>query len=318
VRVLITGITGFAGRYLADLLRTQDGMQLHGLSRSPRWPAGFEHLADHVQLHQADLLDHAALRNALWMVQPQQIYHLAAFTDAGGSFRDTHRVWEANLHATLQLYDVCLSEVTTKPRILYVSTGAVYGDTGGETITESTMLRPNSPYATSKAAADLASYQYWAAHQLPIIRVRPFNQVGPGQPTNFALGRFADLIARMERRELDPVLNVGNLDAERDFTDVRDMARAYVLLMEKGTPGEAYNAASATSHPMRWFLDRLLEHTRLPITVTTDSSLLRPVETHRLRVDTAKLRQATDWKPTTSLDQSLHDLLSASRAPARA
>jgi GDP-4-dehydro-6-deoxy-D-mannose reductase len=301
VRVLITGITGFAGRHLAEHLRSREDLQLHGLARRPVD-------VDHVQVHPVDLLDPEAVRAVLWLIQPHQIYHLAAYTDAGRSFRESRRVWEANLTATLNLYDACLSELSDNPRILYVSTGAVYGEVG-EPITEHSALQPNSPYAASKAAADLASFQYWASERLPIIRVRPFNQVGPGQSTNFALARFAEQIVHMERRELEPVLRVGNLDAERDFTDIRDMVRAYALVMDRGTPGDVYNAASGTSEPMRWYLDRLLEHTRLSITVETDPRLLRPVETQHLRVDIAKLHQTTTWAPQILLAQTLHDLI---------
>jgi GDP-4-dehydro-6-deoxy-D-mannose reductase len=306
LRVLITGVTGFAGRFLADYLRSQQGTELHGITRS-----SIE--IPHVQLHQADLLDPDALRSILWLVQPVQIYHLAAYTDAGGSFRDARRVWDANLTATLNLYDACLSELSHRPRILYVSSGAVYGEAEDQPITERTPLRPNSPYAASKAAADLASFQYWVADRLAILRVRPFNQVGPGQSTNFALARFAQQLVRIERGEAEPVLRVGNLGAERDFTDVRDMIQAFALLMASGEPGEVYNAASGTSHTMQRYLDHLLAHLKLPVTLETDPKLLRPVEAQRLQVDISKLRLATDWSPSISLDQSLLDLFSATR-----
>jgi GDP-4-dehydro-6-deoxy-D-mannose reductase len=314
MRVLITGITGFAGCHLTERLIHGGDVEVHGISRGQRWLPGFAHLSKQVRYHRVDLLDEPALREALWLIQPDQIYHLAADADAGNSFRQARAVWEANLTATLNLYDACLSELAAKPKILFVSSGAIYGESAhGEQITESSAFRPNNPYAASKAAADLASFQYHASHGLPILRVRPFNQVGPGQSTQFALGRFADQLVRMEQGESPPVLRVGNLQAERDFTDVRDMVRAYQLLMEKGDPGQAYNAASGTTRPMTWFLERLLKATRLDVRVELDAGLLRPIETQRLRVNTQKLREAVGWQPAISIDQSINDLLQARR-----
>lgn len=305
MRVLITGITGFAGRYLAQFLAKRNDVELHGLARN-----GLEAVHG-VRLHRVDLLEPGPLRMVLDLVQPDHIYHLAAYADAGGSFRDSRRVWDANLAATLNLYDACLG-LEALPRILYVSTGAVYGE-ATQPITEQTALQPNSPYAASKAAADLVGFQYWASHRLPVIRVRAFNQTGPGQPTTFALGRFADQLIRMEGGELEPVLRVGNLDAERDFTDVRDMVRVYSLLMQHGQPGEIYNAASGISQPMHWFLDRVLEQTHVPIRVQTDPEFLRPVETRHLRVDIQKLRKSTGWMPEISIQTSLADLVAEAR-----
>ncbi len=305
LHVLITGISGFAGRHLAYLLARRDDLQVHGVARSVR-----EGICG-VHLRPVDLVDAGAIRTAVRDLQPKQVYHLAAYADPGGSFREARRVWDANLTATLNLYDACL-ELEPRPQILYASTGAVYGE-AEQPITERTALRPNSPYAASKAAADLASYQYWASHRLPVIRVRAFNQVGPGQPTTLALGRFADQLVRMERGELEPILRVGNLEAERDYTDVRDMVRAYALLMEKGEPGEVYNAASGSSQPMRWFLDRLLEQTPAPVKVQTEAALLRPVETQHLRVEVEKLQRTTGWTAVIPIEKSLADLILETR-----
>lgn len=315
MRVLITGITGFAGSYLAKLLLRQQKAEVHGLARQRRWLVpGMEHLQDAITLHCIDLQDVNALRRAIWLIQPDEIYHLAAYTNIGQSFHQSNLAWEANLDGTLFLYDACLSELKNKPRIVFISTGAVYGEADpNEVITESTVLRPMNPYATSKASADLASYQYFAQHGLPIIRIRPFNQAGPGQSTDFALGRFADLLVRIEQNELPAVMPVGNLETERDFTDVRDMVRAYELLMRLGVPGEVYNAASGISRPMRWYLNQLINISRVEVQVEVDSALLRPTETKSLRVSCGRLHQKTAWETEIPMHQTLADMLSLCR-----
>jgi GDP-4-dehydro-6-deoxy-D-mannose reductase len=310
MRVLITGVSGFAGRHLAELLSRQPELELHGLVRSQN---NFS-LPANTRVHRADLLDEPALRSVLWLVQPQQIYHLAGYANPAGSFREARQAWQANLTATLNLYDSCLSELSEKPRILFVSSGAVYAELQqGQMVTEDSPLGPRSPYAASKAAADLASYQYWIASQLPIIRIRPFNQVGPGQSPHFALGRFAEQLVRMEQGEQPPVIRVGNLEAERDFTDVRDMVRAYSLLMAKGYPGEVYIAAAGESRPMRWYLEQLLKSTKVDVRVETDATLFRPKETQNLRVNSQKLHKLTGWSLQIPISQTLDDLLNSYR-----
>jgi GDP-4-dehydro-6-deoxy-D-mannose reductase len=310
MRVLVTGISGFAGRHLAELLAQQPDLELHGLVRGQRCSS----LPSKIQLHNADLLDEPALRSVLWLVQPQQIYHVAGYANPAGSFREAWLAWEANLTATLNLYDACLSELAEKPRILFVSSGAVYAElVKGEMITEDSALGPRSPYATSKCAADLASYQYWITDRLPIIRIRPFNQVGAGQSPHFALGRFAEQLVRMEMGKQEPVLRVGNLEAERDFTDVRDMVRAYALLMQKGEPGHVYVAGSGQSRSMRWYLEQLLHSARVDVRVETDSTLLRPSEVQKLRINSQKLQELTGWIPQIPIRQTIDDLLNSYR-----
>jgi GDP-4-dehydro-6-deoxy-D-mannose reductase len=197
------------------------------------------------------------------------------------------------------------------PRILFVSSGAIYGEPAdpSKAIDEQTELRPNNPYAASKAAADLLSYQTHRTLRLEIIRVRPFNHVGPGQSPAYAVANFARQLAAIERHESPPVLRVGNLAAERDLTDVRDVVRAYELLLERGTPGEAYNLASGRLRPMREYLQLLLSLSRAPVRVETDPNLIRKVDTSTAPVDATKLRTATGWVPQVTLEQTLRDTL---------
>jgi GDP-4-dehydro-6-deoxy-D-mannose reductase len=310
MRILVTGITGFAGGALAEALLARPDVRLSGFSRGTAWPALWAHLAQRVPLHQADLQDSQSIAKALQQVQPEQVYHLAGYAQVGRSFQDADAAWAGNLTVTRALYDA-VSQWGGKPRILFVGSGLIYGDTTGpdEVQTELTPLRPNSPYAVSKAAADLASYQYWRHPGHDIVRARPFNHIGPGQSPEFAIANFARQIIAIERGRQPPVLETGNLTPRRDLTDVRDMVNAYLLLMEKGRTGEAYNIASGTLHTMQSVLERLLSLAGLKVEVRPRSALVRSTELVGVRVDTTKLRQATGWVPRYSLDQTLRDTL---------
>jgi GDP-4-dehydro-6-deoxy-D-mannose reductase len=309
MRILITGACGFAACHLAEVWQ-ETGAELFGLVRRENWLPGFTHLANVLQLRYADLLHAEQLEPLLRDIEPDVICHLAAYSDAGRSFQEPEAAWAGNLLATRNLYDAVL-RWGGKPRILFVSSGAVYGDarTPGTMFTEESELRPNNPYAVSKAAADLLSYQYYRTHGLHIVRARPFNHVGPGQTTRFALAHWASQIAAIERGEKPPVLHVGNLAPERDFADVRDVVRAYRLLVSYGLPGEAYNVATGRWLPMRDFLEELLALCTIPIKTATDPNLIRKVETATVRVSVERLRHATEWQPQCDLRQTMRDLL---------
>jgi GDP-4-dehydro-6-deoxy-D-mannose reductase len=310
MRILVTGVTGFAGGALAEALLARPGVQVVGVSRGAAWPALWSHLADRVGLHQADTQDPPSIAKVLRQVQPEQVYHLAGYAQVGRSFQEPDAAWAGNLMVTRALYDA-VARWGGKPRILFVGSGLIYGDTSGpdEVQTELTPLRPNSPYAASKAAADLASYQYTRHPGLDIVRARPFNHIGPGQSAEFAIANFARQIVAIERGRQPPVLETGNLSPRRDLTDVRDMVNAYLLLMEKGRTGEAYNIASGTLHTMQSVLERLLALVGLKVEIRPRGTLVRSTELVGVHVDTTKLRQATDWAPRHSLDGTLRDTL---------
>ncbi len=198
-----------------------------------------------------------------------------------------------------------------KPRILYVSSGQIYGEPEfpDQAFDERSPFRPSSPYGASKAAADLTSYQYSRSPGLDIIRVRSFNHIGPRQSPDFAVAHFAQQIADIERNRRPPILETGNLQPLRDLTDVRDMVRAYILLMEKGRTGEAYNAAAGEVHSMQSVLDRLLERARVRIEVRPQAAQMRANDTSAIRADAGKLRREIGWSPRISLDQTLLDTL---------
>jgi GDP-4-dehydro-6-deoxy-D-mannose reductase len=296
MRCLITGATGFVGRHLATALRAA-GHEVSGLARRPA--------SQDIPIHAVDLNDAAATTAILRHVQPQWLFHLAGYADNGKSFSEPALAWAGNVDATRSLYDA-VGQAGLQPRILYVSSGLVYGDAGpGEHVfTESDPLQPASPYAESKVAAEQLSRD----RTLDIVCVRPFNQIGPGQSANYAAARFASQIVAVERGQADHIV-VGDLSARRDMTDVRDMVRAYIRLLEVGQAGEVYNAGSGRTYQIQEVLDRLIAIAGVSVKVEQKLDPNRKADTAVSRVDIRKLCAATGWTPTYSLEQSLADML---------
>ncbi|HEV3256246.1 MAG TPA: GDP-mannose 4,6-dehydratase [Gemmataceae bacterium] len=310
MHILLTGVTGFAGGHLAEALLGRPQVELVGVSRRAEWPGHWRHLAGRVALCACDLRDPAAVEQVVRHAQPDWLFHLAGYAHAGRSLQEPETAWEGNLEATRSLYDA-VHRWGGRPRILYVGSGLAYGDAAdpGRPFHEDSPLRPVSPYASSKAAADLLSYQYTRTHGLDIVRVRPFNHIGPRQSPEYAVANFARQIAAIEQGRQPAVLETGNLSSRRDLTDVRDVARAYVLLADRGRRGEVYNVASGECHTMQVVLDLLLRLARARVEVRPRASLLRATEASVLRGDAAKLRQETGWAPSFSLEQTLADTL---------
>jgi GDP-4-dehydro-6-deoxy-D-mannose reductase len=319
MRVLITGIAGFAGSYLAGLLLGAGGsppadpvfgrpLDVHGIIH--RHDHRIHHLLDRLTLHRGDL------RNALWVtelveqLQPDVVLHLAAWSDVGGSWRQPWTVYELNIQCQLNLLEA-LRRSCPHARTLIVTSNEAYGLVRPDELpmTEETPFRPNSPYGVSKVTQDVMGLQYWQSHRLPIVRARSFNHIGPGQSDDFAASAFARQIAEIESGSRAPVVRVGNLESERDFTDVRDVVRAYWQLALQGEAGEAYNVGSGIPRPTRWLLETLLGLASVPIGVEADPERLRPSDIPRSYCDNRKLVAATGWSPQIDLHDSLRAML---------
>lgn len=319
MRILITGVGGFVGGHLArHLQQAAPDAELYGtILPGTRGAAG-------VICRELDLKDELAVQDLIAHVQPDHLYHLAAQASPRRSFALPWETLENNIRAQLNLIQACLV-LNLRPRMLVISSAEIYGTVLPEQqpLNEDTPLRPNNPYAVSKVAQDMLALQYSLSHRLPIMRVRPFNHFGPGQSEGFVAPDFALQIARIEAGLQDAVIHVGNLSAERDFTDVRDVVHAYALVMEHGVPGEVYNVASGQTYSIRHLLDSLLGCSRHPINVQVDPVRLMPVEIPIIRGDATRLRAATGWQPTipfaTTARDVLHDCrqrISGSEAPA--
>jgi GDP-4-dehydro-6-deoxy-D-mannose reductase len=313
-RNLVTGATGFAGCHLVAALLAR-GEAVSGLGRRAAWPGPWAHLAGRAELHACDLCDGAAVERVLRAVRPARVYHLAGFASAAGSRADPEGAWRGNLTATRALCEA-VARWGGAPRIVWVGSGLVYG-AQEQPCTEESPLRPDTPYAASKAAADLACYQYGRSDGLQIVRARPFNHTGPHQSPEYAVASFARQLAAVGRGEAPPVLQTGNLAARRDLSDVRDVAAAYLLLMERGRAGEAYNIGSGQTWSMQEVLDRLVALSGLSVQVRPKDELMRPGEQPVVRVDAGKLRAETGWRPAYALDRTLADVLASWREATR-
>jgi len=309
VRVLITGAGGFVGGHLIEHLLTQQDLTLHA---SVYLPPGQNPRLDGrpIVQHHTDLRDADAVHALIADVRPDWVVHLAALASVPQSFQDPWRTLENNIHAQVNLLQALINQ-DLRPRTLIVSSAEVYGAAGGRTapLDETCPFAPANPYSVSKAAQDLLGQQYYLSYQLPVIRARPFNHIGPHQGGGFVAADFASQIAAIEAGKREPVMYVGNLSAERDFTDVRDVVRAYALLLRQGQAGEAYNICSGRGYSIQYLLDTLLSYSTAEIDVRPDPARLRPSDIPRRVGDFGKLHAHTAWQPTIPFEQSLLDIL---------
>jgi GDP-4-dehydro-6-deoxy-D-mannose reductase len=292
VRSLITGGRGFVGTWLADHLRS---------------------LGDTVVVidQEVDVTDPQALLGALSEAAPQAIYHLAALTHVGQSWDQPLRVLEVNVLGTGAVL-AAARQCGSDPTVLVTSSAEVYGavtDPSLLPLTEESPTAPLTPYAASKLAAEALCTQAVLGHGQRVITVRPFNHIGPGQSPNFAVAALAKRILDAEASGASTI-PVGNLSARRDFTDVRDVVRAYRLLVESGTAGVVYNVCSGRDVAIGEIADRLLALAGTSLEFETDPTLVRPVEVPVLRGDPGRLSAATGWEPELPLEQTLEDVLS--------
>jgi len=310
-KVLITGVTGFAGQYLAEHLLASTQIELHGTYHSDNSKGRMGDLERKIILHQLDLTNSEAVLGLMKEVMPDEIYNLAAQTSPTESVKNPSETLITNTLSQLYLFESLKELYLTKTRVLVISSGEVYGAIAPEDlpVDEDTPLRPTSPYAVSKITQDYLALQYFLSHKMLIVRVRPFNHTGPRQQPKFVTPMFAKQIAEIEKGTQEPIMKVGNLKPRKDFSDVRDIVRAYVLIMEKGEAGEVYNIGSGGSYSIQEVLDMLLSFSDKQIAVEIDQALYRPIDTLEVVSDSTKLRTLTGWQPEISLSTTLKDTL---------
>ncbi|MCL4353078.1 GDP-mannose 4,6-dehydratase [Patescibacteria group bacterium] len=310
-RVLITGISGFAGSYLAEFLNKSNQYEISGTYLDEKSLVNLNFMKDKVTLHQIDLLDKESLTDLIEKTKPDYIFHLAALSSPSYSFTDPLAVITNNINAQINLFETLRKSGLSETRVLVVSSADIYGDIAESKlpIDENTQLRPTSPYAVSKLSQDFLGLAYFLSYGMRIIRVRPFNHIGPRQSPGFVVSSIAKKIAEIEKNKIEPVLYVGNTKPKRDFTDVRDIVKAYGLIMERGMVGDVYNIGSDRSYKISDIINMMLALSGKKISVKTDPSLVRLGDPPNLICNSKKIRKITLWQPEIAIEKSLRDTL---------
>lgn len=316
MRVLITGIAGFAGSYLTGhLLSLTDmfpALEIVGVSQvggeNPPGDARVSYI-------EGDLIDPRFTHDLLAQVSPDRIYHLAAQAFVPVSWQDPWATLENNIRAQTNVLHAA-AQLHSNARILIIASNEEYGRVtpADLPIREETPLRPDSPYGVSKITQDYLGLQYFISHHLHIVRMRPFNHIGPRQNDRFVTSNFAKQVAEIELGLREPKLRVGNLDAQRDFSDVRDVMRGYVLALERGQAGDVYNIGSGVPRSIRDIVETYQRLACVPFDLESDPERMRPSDTPVSYCDATKLKNATGWEPQIPFEQTLRDILDFWRA----
>jgi GDP-4-dehydro-6-deoxy-D-mannose reductase len=319
LRIGITGVAGFVGRHLVRALAAEPGGELHGGDRLDgdaigRDPGLGPLLASYRPL---EVDDAGALAAWAREIRPDAVVHLAAQASAADSLRDPAATYRVNALGTLHLLEAVRAEAPSAA-VLVVGSADVYGSGApGERLREEAPLRPQNPYAVSKAAADALAELYARTYGLRVVRTRTFSHTGPGQRPRFALASFADQLARIDAGLLPPEVHVGNLDGVRDYGDVRDVVRAYERLLDRGEPGEVYNVCTGAGHSLNELLRRLVDLSGVRAEVVRDPERVRARDAGHLVGDPGRLTARTGWRPRIPMEQTLQDLYRDARERVR-
>ncbi len=311
MKILITGITGMAGSHLADYLLRYENCEVHGTIRWRSNRRHIKHIEKKLHLHECELKDPHAVIRLLKDVQPQQVYHLASQSNVATSWNSPRDTLVNNTTAQLNLFEAVKVLGLFETRILISGSSEEYGLVYENElpVTEDNPLRPLSPYAVSKVTQDALAFQYYKSFGLQIIRTRSFNHTGPRQADVFVTSNFARQIVEIEMGAQDSVIRVGNLVAKRDFTDIRDVVKAYALGIEHCDPGEVYNIGQDKAYSIKQVLEMLLGMSKQDIGVKEDPARMRPSDVPVMLCDSTKFRKKTGWQPQIQFNQTLSDLL---------
>lgn len=317
MKVLITGIAGFVGSYLAEECLSY-GDEVYGLKRPGQSHSHLDGIVGRIHVHDVDLRDAMAMMNLLYKVRPEKIFHLAAQSFVPLSWKSPADTFNTNVIGQVNLFEAIL-ELGIDPWVLIAGSSEEYGMVRPEEtpIREENPLRPLSPYAVSKVTQDLMAYQYFKSHGIKTIRTRAFNHTGPRRNDLFVISSFCSQVARIEAGLAEPVIRVGNLDAIRDFSDVRDIVCAYRLALEKCEPGEVYNICSGKGLKIRDLLEIVLSKTSASVEVKQDPERMRPSDLPIVVGSYDKFNKATKWRPLISIEETIDDLLEYWRSQVR-
>lgn len=315
MRTLVTGADGFVGEHLLKLLLERgDEVSASALTLPPTRSTLSPAQMAAVEWKAADVRDHDALFRVLAAVQPQRIYHLAGFSSGALARQQAETALRVNAGGTVNLCEAVLSVREEfpefHPRILIMGSGDAYGDAGspGEPMREDLMLRPLTVYGLSKACQELAAHTYRRASGVRTVVSRGFNLIGPGQQRHFVVPDFSLQVAAVARGDRPPLIRVGNLDVERDFTDVRDGVRAFTMIMELEDPEAAYNVCSGETVSIRQILEWIQDEAGVDLRVEVDPEKVREEEAPRLLGDPQRLREHTGWRPRHPIEETVREV----------
>jgi len=310
---LITGINGFVGSHLAEHL-LKEGLEVCGTVRPKTSIENIQPIENRLKLIEADLTNARSLQKAIKESKPDYIFHLASASSVFQSWQTPVEVMKSNVIGTVNLFEA-IRKSEVDPRVQLAGSSEEYGMIYPEElpVKETSALRPLSPYAVSKVAQDRLAYQYYKSYGLKTVVTRAFNTTGPRRPSLYVTSNFARQIAEIEKGK-EPVIHVGNLTAQRDFSDVRDIVRAYWLALRECKPGEAYNICSEKTRTIQAVLDLLLSLTSQSIKIRQNPSRMRPADIEVIQGDCTKFRKQTGWKPEIAFERTMTDLLDYWRA----
>lgn len=308
-RALITGITGFAGSHLAELL-LKKGMAVYGISRPRSKTDNIDAIKNEIRLEDADILDSHSIYSIMVKIKPDYVFHLAAQSFVQSSWASPANTMEINVVGSVHLFEaIRRAEIDSVIQIACSSEEYGLVLKNEIPVKEENPLRPQSPYAVSKVAMDYLGYQYHQSYGMKIVRTRGFNHTGPRRGEVFVTSNFARQIAEIEKGKRKPVIEVGNLEAKRDWTDVRDIVRGYLLAVEKGESGEVYNICSGRAWKVKEMLDLLLGKTKIKVKIKQVPERMRPSDVPILIGDYSKFYRKTGWKPEIPFEKTMEDLL---------
>ena len=310
MKCLITGITGFAGSHLAEYLLSRGDCEVHGTMRWRSRTENITQLGNRITTHVCDMRDATSMYELIRELKPDRIYHLAAQSFVPMSWVAPAETFTTNVIGQTNIFEA-IRAVGCATRVQIACSSEEYGLVLPEEtpIKETNPLRPLSPYAVSKVAQDLMGYQYHQSYGMHVVRTRGFNHTGPRRGDVFVTSNFARQIVDIENGKKEPVIHVGNLEAVRDFTDVRDTVVAYYLALERGKPGDVYNVATGKGYKIREMLDILLSYSKVKIETSQDPKRMRPSDVELLLGDATKLRTETGWEPKYKFEHTMKDLL---------
>ena len=304
-KALIIGAAGFVGSYLSRYLYEECGMEVH-VTKLP-----YQRIDDQrIKEYDLNILEEEEIVSLLFEVRPDYIFHLAAQSSVGTAWKDPGLTIDINIKGSVNVMDA-VRELYYKPRILLIGSGEEYGHIrpGEIPIDEETTIRPGNIYAATKACQNMLGSIYAQAYDMEIMMVRAFNHIGPAQAPIFVVSDFCKQVSEIEKGMREPVIYVGNLSSMRDFTDVRDVVRAYALLMERGKSGETYNVGSGNAVTIREVLDLIISLSDKDIEVKIDNNKIRPVDVPIIEADITKINELTGWKPEIPLRQTIKETL---------